>query len=229
MTMLSSSSPVAATSRSGGRLMPARSSTYSSVASPRSTWCSNSASSLSKRYGCCSISVTSWPARSSDRVRFAPTLPPPAIRTYIRRATSPARTALTSVSIARRGRADDVQAALGVELGAAPDRARGRSRSAPRTASTAAWAITRFVLSPSVVTTTASASSMPASRSSVRSMPCPTRKPPVQCSPSRARASSFSSSAVTSQPEPCSCERDSGAHPAAADHDRFHSGASVAR
>ena len=34
----------------------------------------------------------------------------------------------------RRGRADDVQAALGVELGAAPDRARGRSRWAPRTA-----------------------------------------------------------------------------------------------
>ena len=51
MTMLSSSSPVAATSRSGGRLIPARSSTKSSVASPRITWCSNSASSLSKRYG----------------------------------------------------------------------------------------------------------------------------------------------------------------------------------
>ena len=35
-------------------------------------------------------------------------------------------------------------------------------------------------------------------------MPCPTRKPPVQCSPSRPRASSFSSTTVTSQPEPCS-------------------------
>src|SRR5579884_1019964 len=85
MTMLSSSSPVAATTRSGGRLIPARSSTNSSVASPRTTWCSNSASSLSKRYGFCSISVTSWPARRSDRIRFAPTLPPPAIRTYIDR------------------------------------------------------------------------------------------------------------------------------------------------
>src|SRR5579884_4114276 len=65
--------------------------------------------------------------------------------------------------------------------------------------------MTRLVLSPSVVTTTASASSIPASRSSFRSMPWPTTKPPVQLSPSRPRASSFSSRTVTSQPEPCSC------------------------
>jgi hypothetical protein len=63
----------------------------------------------------------------------------------------------------------------------------------------------RLVLSPSVVTTIASASSMPLSRSSCRSMPWPTTKPPVQFSPSRPRASSFSSRTVTSQPEPFSC------------------------
>src|SRR4051812_42758678 len=83
MTMLSSSSPVTATTTSGGRLMPARSSTKSSVASPRCTWCSNSASSISKRAGRCSIMVTSWPFRSRARPRLEPTLPPPAIRRYI--------------------------------------------------------------------------------------------------------------------------------------------------
>ena len=35
-------------------------------------------------------------------------------------------------------------------------------------------------------------------------MPWPTRKPPVQLSPSRPRASSFSSSTVTSHPDPSS-------------------------
>src|SRR4051812_24495226 len=61
-----------------------------------------------------------------------------------------------------------------------------------------------FVLSPSVVTTIASASSIPASRRRVRSIPWPTVKPPVQASPSRPRASSFSSTTVTSQPDPSS-------------------------
>src|SRR5262249_15823485 len=46
----------------------------------------------------------------------------------------------------------------------------------------------------------ASASSMPASRSSWMSMPWPTRKSPVQPSPRRVRASSRSSMTATSQP-----------------------------
>src|SRR3954454_15300408 len=41
---------------------------------------------------------------------------------------------------------------------------------------------------------------MPASRSSFASIPCPTTKPPPQCSPSRDSASSRSSIAVTSHP-----------------------------
>src|SRR5215210_2626573 len=82
MIRLSSSSPVAARTRSGGRLIPARSSTWSSVASPRCTACSNSSSSRAKRSGRCSIIVTSCLARSSSRATFAPTFPPPAIRTY---------------------------------------------------------------------------------------------------------------------------------------------------
>src|SRR5579875_2822716 len=57
-----------------------------------------------------------------------------------------------------------------------------------------------FVLSPSVATTTASASSMPASRSTSTSIPWPTMKDPGQPSPSRVSASSFSSTTVTSQP-----------------------------
>src|SRR6266487_2792391 len=50
MTMLSSSSPVRARTMSGGRAIPARSSTYSSVASPCWTWCSNSSSSWRNRH-----------------------------------------------------------------------------------------------------------------------------------------------------------------------------------
>jgi len=60
--------------------------------------------------------------------------------------------------------------------------------------------MTRFVLSPSVETTTASASSIPASRSTAVSMPWPTMNPPVQFSPRRLRADSFSSTAVTFHP-----------------------------
>src|SRR2546422_2093005 len=64
----------------------------------------------------------------------------------------------------------------------------------------ATWPTTMFVLPPFVATTTASASSMPADRSTFTSIPCPTTKPPGQWSPRRARASSFSSIATTSQP-----------------------------
>ena len=123
MTRLSSSSPVTASTRSGGRLMPARSSTNSSVASPRCTTCSNSSSSASKRSARCSISVTSWSARRSRRARFAPTLPPPQIRTYISRprpvcGTSQARTASVDLGDRRLRRAHDPQPALAVEHGA---------------------------------------------------------------------------------------------------------------
>src|SRR5262249_46854799 len=70
------------------------------------------------------------------------------------------------------------------------------------------WAIcpmTMLELSPSVVTTTASASSMPAVRRSWMSIPWPTWNSPVQSSPSRPRASSFSSITLTSQPAALSC------------------------
>src|SRR6476659_1818213 len=64
----------------------------------------------------------------------------------------------------------------------------------------AIWPITMLELSPSVATTTASASSMPASRSSGRSIPWPTRNSPSQSSPRRPSASSRSSTTETSQP-----------------------------
>jgi hypothetical protein len=57
-----------------------------------------------------------------------------------------------------------------------------------------------FVLSPSVATTTASDSSMPAARRTSASIPWPTMNLPGQFSPRRVRASSFSSTTVTSQP-----------------------------
>src|SRR6185295_9455483 len=60
--------------------------------------------------------------------------------------------------------------------------------------------MTRFVLSPDVATTTASASGTPAFRRISASIPCPTTKPPDQRDPRRASASSCSSTAVTSQP-----------------------------
>src|SRR5262245_6466446 len=64
----------------------------------------------------------------------------------------------------------------------------------------AIWPITMFELSPSVATTTASASSMPASRRSGRSIPWPTMNSPSQSSPRRPSASSRSSTTDTSQP-----------------------------
>ena len=125
MTMLSSSSPVTATTMSGGRRMPARSRTNSSVASPSCTRCSNSSSRRSKRSRRCSISVTSWPARDAACARCS--------RRPCRR-LRPGRTWLGGGSslgpdLARpgcvdqhrdrvRGRADDAHAERRVELGA---------------------------------------------------------------------------------------------------------------
>ena len=188
---------------SGGRLIPARSSTKSSVASPLCTWCSNSSSRRSKRSRRCSISVTSWPMRISERATFAPTLPPPATRTYIsrtsRRGTSQVRTVSVSTSIAVwsgtrcacRGRHRTRRA---------PDRAARTTTQPMSKRFCATWPITMFVLSPSVDATTASASSIPASRSRPVSMPWPTTNAPRQDSPRRERASSFSSTTTTSQP-----------------------------
>src|SRR6478609_2990053 len=123
MTTLSSSSPVTATTTSGGRLMPARSRTKSSVASPRCTWCSNSASSMSNRTGRCSISVTSWPSRISARARLDPTLPAPAMRRYTGRtlgqcAFDGAHGVREHLDRALR-RADDIEAARLEEVRAA--------------------------------------------------------------------------------------------------------------
>ena len=179
---------------------------------------------------CCSISVTSWPARSSERVRFAPTLPPPAIRTYIRRPPlRPGADGADERLDRRRGRADDAQAARRVELRRAPGRARGRSTVGTSNCFCAAWAITMFVLSPSVVTTTASASSIPPRGAAVRSIPWPTRKPPVQL---LAESPEGVLVLVEHRHVPARAlqlERDGRADPAAADHDRFHSARSVLR
>src|SRR5262249_40591443 len=121
MTMLSSSSPVAAITMLGGRWIPARSSTKSSVASPCTTTCSNSSSSRSKRSRRCSINVTSWPARSRLRARLAPIFPPPAIRTYTS-GSGRLRDGAASRGLGQhfdrvRGRADRPHALLGVERG----------------------------------------------------------------------------------------------------------------
>ena len=99
-----------------------------------------------------------------------------------------------------RRRADDVEAARACRTPRAPGRGCGRRRSATPNCFCAIWPITMFVLSPSVATTTASASSIPASRRSGRSMPWPTRNSPAQSSPSRPSASSRSSIDETSQP-----------------------------
>src|SRR5581483_9105871 len=128
MIRLSSSSPVTASSRSGGLAMPARSSSEISVASPSMATWPNSSSRRSKRSRRCSISVTSCPMSSSERLTFFPTLPPPAMITYI--ASGPSRHGGlegTGVAGAHRvgedgdgglGRADRAQAALAVEVGA---------------------------------------------------------------------------------------------------------------
>src|SRR3954452_16245917 len=80
---LSSSSPVTAIVRSA-RLMPARSRTHSSVASPYWMACSSSCSTVRYRERSLSITVTSWRLAISSRARFQPTLPAPAITTYMR-------------------------------------------------------------------------------------------------------------------------------------------------
>src|SRR5581483_4218854 len=128
MIRLSSSSPVTASSRSGGLAIPARSSSEISVASPSiATW-PNSSSRRSKRSRRCSISVTSCPMSSSERVTFLPTLPPPAMITYT---ASPRgrHGRLEGAGVAgahgvgedgdrRLGGTDRAQAALAVEVGA---------------------------------------------------------------------------------------------------------------
>ena len=139
MTMLSSSSPVAATSRSGGRLIPARSSTKSSVASPRITWCSNSASSLSNRVRAAARSASPrGRARSSERGEVRADLAAAGDQDVHQRAP---RLGLGGTDGARRasrspptsGRRCAARATR--RTGRAPGRGRGRSPSAPRTAS----------------------------------------------------------------------------------------------
>ena len=129
----------------------------------------------SKRSRRCSISVTSCFRRlSSVRAKLAPTLPPPAMRMYSQRfgwlaagRTSQARTESSEHVDRDRGRADDAQARAGGRTRRGPGRGCARRRSWSSKRCWATWPITRFVLSPFVATTTASASSMPASRRSV--------------------------------------------------------------
>src|SRR4051794_35670371 len=116
ISRLSSSSPVTAIVRSA-RLMPARSRTHSSVASPYWIACSSSCSTVRYRERSLSITVTSWRLLMSSRARFQPTLPAPAITTYT--ALHLLERALEHLDRVAR-RADRVQALLGVPL-----RARG--------------------------------------------------------------------------------------------------------
>ena len=130
---------------------------------------------------------------SSERATFAPTLPPPATMTYIRRPPRPAGARLAGAHRVderrdrRLRRADGAQAELGVELCARPDRARERRRSRCRSAAAGSGRSTMFVLSPSVATTAASALSIPARSSTSVSIPCPTTKPPLQRAEPRQR------------------------------------------
>src|SRR5918995_3553822 len=82
MRMLSSSSPVTATTRSA-RSTPARSSTHSSEPSPYMALCSSSCSTTPKRCASDSITVTSCRLLMSSRARFQPTFPAPTITTYM--------------------------------------------------------------------------------------------------------------------------------------------------
>ena len=81
MMMLSSSSPVTATTMSQ-RPMPAFSSTQTSVPSPNTSASSPSSSAMMlKRVERCSTSTISWPRRMSWRAVLRPTLPPPTMST----------------------------------------------------------------------------------------------------------------------------------------------------
>src|SRR4051812_23085826 len=80
--MLSSSSPVTAITRSA-RSMPPRSSTHSSDPSPYWAACSSSSSTVAKRDGSDSITVSSLPLSISSRARFQPTFPAPTTTTYM--------------------------------------------------------------------------------------------------------------------------------------------------
>ena len=224
MTMLSSSSPVTATTISGGRAIPARSSTWISVASPWSTGGLELRLELLEAVAPLLDSVTSCPIRTSERVRFAPTLPPPATIDVhqARRAARPASTSherTTSVSVAIAVCVGQTvrRPALGVELRARAGRGRARRRTRCRSASAhladrrcsccrRPWRRRRR--------------RPPRSRpraSTSRSMPWPTTNPPRQSrraarAPPRPRRSH-----VTSQPSPASCLRDGRADPPAAD------------
>ena len=124
MIRLSSSSPVTASTRSGGRAIPARSSTCDlGRVAEHATW-PNSSSSCSKRSRRCSMSVTSCPISTSERATFAPTLPPPAMIDVHqpRHLLGTARLARAHGVGERRDRrlrrADGAQPELRVELGA---------------------------------------------------------------------------------------------------------------
>jgi hypothetical protein len=80
--MLSSSSPVTATTRSA-RSMPERSNTHSSEPSPYIALCSSSCSTTAKRCWSASITVTSCRLLINSRARFQPTFPAPTITTYM--------------------------------------------------------------------------------------------------------------------------------------------------
>src|SRR5262245_33427395 len=129
MIRLSSSSPVTARTRSGGRAIPARSSTLISVPSPSMTAWPNSASSCSYRSRRCSSSVTSWPMSTSERATFFPPFPPPTMIMYSLLLLSRRARRLEGTHVARADRlgqhrdrrlrrAYGAQAPLGVEVGA---------------------------------------------------------------------------------------------------------------
>ena len=164
------------------------------------------------------------------RARFAPTLPPPRRSTYIRLASTSVTAGISHardcLDERRRSPSRSGRPCGGRAWRRTPRAAGSSTRTTTQPMSKRFWATcatTRFVLSPSVATTTASASLDPCLAKHLRRpSPWPTTKPPFQPSPSRASASSFSSTAVTSQPSAVELLGDGRADAAATDHDCLH-------
>ena len=153
------------------------------------------------------------------RATFEPTFPPPATIANTRPPASRLAHALgerlvSRSSSGRRRRARGARRSRARRVEQAHDDGRTSNMRF------AICATTMFVLSPSVATTTASASSIPASRSTVEVHPVADDEAAAPVSPSRASAASVSSTAVTSQPSSAERPGHGRADPPAADDDR---------
>ena len=131
--------------------------------------------------------VTSWPLAISSRARFQPTFPAPTIdaRTSAGHALEPVSAADRGLEHARSRSGSDRRCAGPARRTSArgAGRARARRPSATLKRRLAICAITRFVLSPSVEATKASACSIPASSSASISSAVPTVNDPPRVLP----------------------------------------------